>query len=676
MGIVFTGSYDRADRGSDVLDATYGLLLRGGEYQLEALTSQLQDREELRKRFGGNLVLDYKIPNGNLMYSGSLSQLNREEVIRGYEVQQDGGTRWRLNDREVSVKMFTNILSGEHGLFNGLLDWRMSYTKSKQNDNYDFGVSFINRGDFSPPAFHIYSPSELHDLPNNDISRAAWGYDTSFNIDESIEEDFNSELNMNLPFTATKLFSGQLKFGAKYMAKNRKRDLSYLVFPGYQSVLVFEELFPERDFKRINYDLAFDNSLDENYETGKFLDEQYEISAYIDKEFMREFMRRGLANADNYRDYFHENNQSRSLDYRSTEKVSAAYVMSEFNITPKLMFIAGIRAEHVNTDNESVFAIDQGQHNDYDMTDTTAVHSYTEWFPMFHLRYKINSWSDIRLARTRAYSRPSFRDIIPYSYVNFFDDVLNRGEPYLKPTTVINYDAILSVYTNSIGLFSIGGFYKELDDVIYNVNRNLFHPDRIGLGEEYQNLQLTQPENTQYTAHVKGFEIDWQTNFSYLPAPFNSLVLNINFAKMWSELQVPVYKYQYEYENLTEPPWFRVTILETETSRTNRLLFQPDRVLNLSLGYDLKGFSGRLSLIYQTDVLTAIGIEEEVDSYTGDYFRWDLSLKQKITNALSVYFNMYNVTNQPDRAFQKTTGFPTYIEYYGWISSLGFQIAY
>ena len=107
-----------------------------------------------------------------------------------------------------------------------------------------------------------------------------------------------------------------------------------------------------------------------------------------------------------------------------------------------------------------------------------------------------------------------------------------------------------------------------------------------------------------------------------------------------------------------------------------RLLFQPDRVLNLSLGYDLKGFSGRLSLTYQADVLTAIGIEEEVDSYTDDYFRWDLSLKQRITGGLSVYFNIYNITNQPDKAFQKTTGFPTYVEYYGWISSLGFQIEY
>ncbi len=67
-----------------------------------------------------------------------------------------------------------------------------------------------------------------------------------------------------------------------------------------------------------------------------------------------------------------------------------------------------------------------------------------------------------------------------------------------------------------------------------------------------------------------------------------------------------------------------------------RMPDQPANIVNVTLGYDLGGFSARLSYLYQADKLTGIGYSglyptTVLSSYTGAYERWDLSVQQKIS---------------------------------------------
>ena len=54
----------------------------------------------------------------------------------------------------------------------------------------------------------------------------------------------------------------------------------------------------------------------------------------------------------------------------------------------------------------------------------------------------------------------------PWERINNAEQQIDRGKPDLKHTTAWNYDAFLSFY-NKFGLFTIGGFYKELDNIDY-----------------------------------------------------------------------------------------------------------------------------------------------------------------------------------------------------------------
>ncbi len=53
---------------------------------------------------------------------------------------------------------------------------------------------------------------------------------------------------------------------------------------------------------------------------------------------------------------------------------------------------------------------------------------------------------------------------------------------------------------------------------------------------------------------------------------------------------------------------------------------QPDDILNVTLGYDIGGFSARLSFVYQDNILVGINrTYKELDAYTAAYKRWDFT---------------------------------------------------
>jgi outer membrane receptor protein involved in Fe transport len=106
---------------------------------------------------------------------------------------------------------------------------------------------------------------------------------------------------------------------------------------------------------------------------------------------------------------------------------------------------------------------------------------------------------------------------------------------------------------------------------------------------------------------------------------------------------------------------------------------QPAHIFNITIGYDLGGFSARLSYLYQTDKLTGIGYDgviptSRLSSYTGGYGRWDLTLQQKFYQNFQFFANFNNLNNRQDQNFiGSNLEHPSYIEYYGFTMDLGIR---
>ena len=107
--------------------------------------------------------------------------------------------------------------------------------------------------------------------------------------------------------------------------------------------------------------------------------------------------------------------------------------------------------------------------------------------------------------------------------------------------------------------------------------------------------------NSRYLAYVKGLEFDWQTRFWYLPWGFDGIVLGINYTMIESEATYPLREEVTDYS--VRPP---ITTTRDST-RTGRLLYQPNDVVNAYIGYEYKGFSARLSFLFRGNSVSYVG---------------------------------------------------------------------
>jgi hypothetical protein len=95
-----------------------------------------------------------------------------------------------------------------------------------------------------------------------------------------------------------------------------------------------------------------------------------------------------------------------------------------------------------------------------------------------------------------------------------------------------------------------------------------------------------------------------------------------------------------------QPPGFPPKApIPTYYFTTRSLIGQTDYVGNVAVGYDFKGFSGRLSCYFQGPFLDGVSNLEYLDVYRKSFSRWDLVLKQQITNTVSVFLNVNNISN-------------------------------
>jgi outer membrane receptor protein involved in Fe transport len=97
------------------------------------------------------------------------------------------------------------------------------------------------------------------------------------------------------------------------------------------------------------------------------------------------------------------------------------------------------------------------------------------------------------------------------------------------------------------------------------------------------------------------------------------------------------------------------------------------------MGYDIGGFSARLSFLYQDNVLTSADIkQEELDQYTSAYYRWDFTAYQKLPwlEGLQLYLNVNNITDRPDRQYRSVLEKLSNVEYYGLTADVGVRYSF
>ena len=697
LGVQISGYLDHFNRNSDVLSAGYALneeaVLEEGFIPIDLARVSISDRVTDRQRTGGGLVLDYQFPKGSLIMNNFISNLAQEEVE-----QQNSlgliGNQWSgfAADRELSNTVISNALQGKFDFSVFSMDFSVSNSISKQYSPGDLtmniGIAQAEAG-FTTPSLEDpqkASPSELLNaaqiIQGENTKRVTRFYTLERDVIESAQE---AALNFNVPFRLAQNVSGNLKLGGKYVRNFRDNDETQhfsqpdRTFIGEEFVRVLKDsLWTELGLTNIDQNLGIRAFLFENaaYDIGEFLSGEEGIDEFFylaDISKMNHYEE--LAVNSGY--YPLAGKESAQYDYTYERDLLAYYAMVELNIGKYVSLYPGIRYEDFKFIYNS-FSTERFGPNPEDFRNEEEKEDNINgknWFPQLHVRVKPTEWLDIRMASTKSIIYPDYRAVSPYIYYDSYSGpALDLGNPALKPALSQNYDIYASVYKNHIGLFTAGYFYKEIDNLIVRSSFRTKDPatinNRFNLTQTQQTVVNTWI-NLDATSTVRGFELDWQTRFWYLPSFLKGLVLSVNYTHINSETSYP---FQTAVKQGTGP--FAPTVF-VDSTRVGRMPTQPDDVFNFTLGYDIGGFSARLSFVYQDNVLTGVNrTYDELDSYTGAYKRWDFTAYQKLPwleGRVQVYLNANNITNTPDRAFTSTLQKLSSVQYYGRTVDLGLR---
>ena len=228
---------------------------------------------------------------------------------------------------------------------------------------------------------------------------------------------------------------------------------------------------------------------------------------------------------------------------------------------------------------------------------------YGYWLPQIHLRVKPTNWMDIRLAYTETLSRPDYNLLAPRTIIKPNVNEVTWSRTNLKPALSRNYDVILTFYQPDYGLFTISGFYKDIKNFTYTrsaymLNGTVTDPANFDLPMSLSGGSITYPLNSPYNATLKGLEFDLQLQFRKMKNFMKGVVFSANLTLMDSKMNYfETLKSRIKNPDFT-PGGTEKPFLPTNSDiiYTDRLLKQPSLLFNVSLGYDYKKFSGRISL--------------------------------------------------------------------------------
>jgi TonB-dependent receptor len=678
----------------------------------------LIDRQQTRKRTNGSLILDFRNNWWEMKFFNLLSIKNDDVWSRDSRYLFDPqGTaanfQHTVRDEEWRTMTRTHTLQNTFRFGSSKLDLDLSHTYAqvKQNEQY-FPLIEINDYQLNQNSLIYAQPSSVLDrVGGPDSLKIEESYLQEFNLGhrELLDKSYDAKLDYELSYAFGSI-SGKLQLGGKFHQLTRSSDgaLSYYNFQWGGSVArrqTFVTRFPwiqtdmgaQRGINALNF-------VDKGYDPGTFLDGRYKLgwTANIDMlTAYQDTVHTEFGPESDRNLYYVRGVESYRRDYETTERLMAGYIMTEINLGRRVTVLPGVRYErmeteyqawHVNT-NSGATGIEPNP--DSVVTNRLNMH----WFPSVNIKYKATDFISIQGAVYKSTTRPSFRQVSPFvRYARATGSyAIESNNPYLEPAKAWNYDLGVSVMQPKVGLFTVYGFYKQIDDLVFVMND--YKPAKKGviiggpedlddriLGAEYYNpLLLTDasitdlPFNNTEKATVMGVELSWQTNFWYLPGALKGLVLDINYTIL---------------DTKTKYPYFQAVIIDWDESgfipvpiygqyyrtRPGPMEDQPNSILNVILGWDFKGFSSRISYRYQSETVESLDARYSVfDSYYDSFTLIDLMLKQQITKNLSVYANLTNIGNHIDDYYFGEQGegkpaLPTSSQFYGFRAQLGVKL--
>ncbi len=690
LGVQMTGNMEKRIRSNEriTLDYNQNPTQSDAGYFIDDFILEFTD--EIRKRDGFSLLLDINTPDeGSIRFNNVFGRTKRDYFWYSRDYPSNGGgdqsgnPEYDYRDREQEIKTFSSSIHGDNKLFNFGINWGLSFSESESRHTFDYEAYFVEPNGMNPSPKVQSNPKQLIDYAVNDFSAANlyWVY---YRPQHNYDKERTLYLNIDRQYSFAQTFSGQFKFGGKYKIKDRSNVRSEYFTPYYLGKWQKYEKLPdgtirEKDFSGTYFEEWYNKEvlfipISEFYSSheSRNIYDSYALDPLIDRDRMRQwwYLNRYGVDVTGNIDEVWTNPLIKYDDYDITERVSAGYLMNTLNIGQAVTFIAGVRVE--NEDNDYISCYMPNMVSGFpvpanSILDTTSSSSQTVWLPNFNLAISPFSFMKLRLAAYKALARPDFNMRLERYIAGRPAEVgtslqVYVGNPNLKTAQAWNYEINTSFFGDAIGLISVSAYYKEIEDMFHmlnNFNTTAVKDDqgvyqdtlmqRFGIKWSSQMgsaaYNLTLPYNSPKPTKVWGFEFEHQINFTHLPGFLKYFVLSYNASVVRSEAYIWASKIDSVYYDPPGPAPATYKKFYVLTERKQKLEGMPEFFGNVALGYDIKRFSGRISVFHQGEYNISYSASGLSDRVNNPFTRVDLTLKQGLNDNISVFLNVSNLTD-------------------------------
>lgn len=266
---------------------------------------------------------------------------------------------------------------------------------------------------------------------------------------------------------------------------------------------------------------------------------------------------------------------------------------------------------------------------------TVVENRYDDWLPSFNLSANVTNDFIVRLAAAKVMARPQLGNLNPGGTISTTGTLsVTGGNPLLKPFRASTLDASFEWYHGKGAFIGLGLFYKDIGTYIQSLRSNVPY-NQTGLplsllpsnfnGTEV--FQVTTPINTS-GGPLKGFEINVQQPFDFLPGFLRHFGFTANYTRVKSKID------------------YQVSPTVTTIIRDDLLNLSPES-WNTTLYYDDGRFSARGSVAYRSDYLQRVPGQNNNDvEGKNSTLNVDAQIAYKINDQIEITLEGVNLTDE------------------------------
>jgi TonB-dependent receptor len=588
------------------------------EFFINSVWTEFRD-DELRSAY----VFDVDDSrNGPGWANASTGNTPFQGTIYGVEIDST------LNSNSSRQRIFTNTLGGNHLASDWDIQWRLNYTVAQADSRPPFTSTWASPRDV------LLRPSVVYDLSSdrsiNDlrlfqtvrnpdgtfalgaerpfISTAELGYVTmarNNQRDETIAYTARIDVEREIDVIGN---GTTFKFGVQYDDRTKDSNRTVLEARAADLTAAGIALPTMADFELFD---PFQGRIPLRYEFRYFSNEagQALFDSFIERGGTR--VQPGTTET-NY--------------YEVNETVLAGYVMGT-TFFDWGNIVAGVRAENVaNSSLANVRSTVAGQTV---FTPATIESDKTLFFPSAHFNWDVRDDMKVRLSFNTGAARPDYTVLRPNLNFNDIDGTVSGGNPLATPEKARGIDVYYEWYMPSRGFFSIGAYYKDVRDVLFDIEFDEFGIDTFDTPEFRRSTYTYNTTGNGGSGEIKGIEIAFSQ-------PFEGLARSLELPDWMGGFGVQA--------NVT----FNDSKATTPDGRTTALPGASDFLYNVSGYYEFDGFSARVSWQERSSWLDSLGSNPLVgDNYWDKVGRLDFSMRYALNDSVEFYFDANNLLDEP-----------------------------